>query len=89
MNERCPKEVLAFVQKVEEAAGGALHLKINLNDFAKIRQFAPHRIVLEVDQKLIRQKILASVPTMRDGKPSSTHLSFGRDVPHGSIRVVA
>lgn len=83
LDERCPPDVLALVQKIPEDAE---KVTLNHEDFAEIRQHAQHRVRMEVGPHN-RDRILGSLPVMHDGHPSCVWIAVDRAIPKGEMVV--
>jgi hypothetical protein len=79
----CPPDVLALIQKIPQDVEKVV---LNPEDFADIRRHAQHRVKME-EGPMNRERILGSLPVMRDGAPSCVWIAVAREIPRGEVQV--
>ena len=84
LDSDCPPEVKRTLDKIP--LGDSREVAMNAQDFAKIRQYARHRVEMIVDPRLNQRGILGCMPFMVDGSPSSVYIRVERGVAEGEIR---
>ena len=86
LNERCPTVVQKLLEELEKTPEDVDQVELNPEDFAALRVYGRHRIEIETQPAMNRQRVLASFPLMRDGSPTCVWIAVSRDVPQGSVR---
>lgn len=88
LDTKCPPDIHELLTKIASTDEEASRVILNPEDFARIREFARHRITISVDPKLNQNKLYGYMPIMNDGCSSCVWISVGRDVALGDVRVV-
>lgn len=84
LDENCPEDVANLLDKIE-AQTDAQEVALNAQDFARVRQYARHRVEMLNIPAWNRKGVLASFPRMIDGSPSPVLIAVKREVPVGEV----
>ena len=79
LNEACPADVLALLDKAVTDPVEVTHFEMSANDFARVRQYAQHRVQMVTVPAYNQNGVFGKIPLMVDGSPTPVFLVVKRD----------